>query len=133
MLDFGSTAVLFFSMPLIYGRYPCPDLEPDRKVQKEVNDMANQYRLIAILSTANGEEGIASLTDTIKAKIESGATIDTFDAIGTRELAYEIDGQKNGYYVQAVFTADSVFPKEIERVLKITDGVIRYLIVRVGE
>ena len=33
--------------------------------------MANQYRLIAILSTANGEEGIASLTDTIKAKIES--------------------------------------------------------------
>ena len=80
--------------------------------------MANQYRLIAILSTANGEEGIASLTDTIKAKIESGATIDTFDAIGTRELAY---------------TADSVFPKELERVLKITDGVIRYLIVRVGE
>ncbi len=91
--------------------------------------MANQYRLIAILSTANGEEGIASLTDTI----ESGATIDTFDAIGTRELAYEIDGQKNGYYVQTVFTADSVFPKELERVLKITDGVIRYLIVRVGE
>ena len=71
--------------------------------------MANQYRLITILSTAKGEEGIASLTDTIKAKIESGATIDTFDAIGTRELAYEI------------------------RVLKITDGVIRYLIVRVGE
>ena len=48
--------------------------------------MANQYRLITILSTAKGEEGIASLTDTIKAKIESGATIDTFDAIGTREL-----------------------------------------------
>ena len=41
--------------------------------------MANQYRLITILSTAKGEEGIASLTDTIKAKIESGATIDTFD------------------------------------------------------
>ena len=133
MLDFGVPAVLFFSMPLIYGRYPCPATGPDRKVQKEVNDMANQYRLIAILSTANGEEGIASLTDTIKAKIESGATIDTFDAIGTRELAYEIDGQKNGYYVQTVFTADSVFPKELERVLKITDGVIRYLIVRVGE
>ncbi len=52
--------------------------------------MANQYRLIAILSTANGEEGIASLTDTIKAKIESGATIDTFDAIGTRELVLRL-------------------------------------------
>ncbi len=95
--------------------------------------MANQYRLITILSTAAGEEGIASLTDTIKAKIESGATIDAFDALGTRELAYEIEGQRNGYYVQTLFTADSEFPKEIERVLKITDGVIRYLIVRVGE
>ena len=95
--------------------------------------MVNQYRLITILSTAAGEEGIASLTDTIKAKIESGATIDAFDALGTRELAYEIEGQRNGYYVQTLFTADSEFPKEIERVLKITDGVIRYLIVRVGE
>ena len=95
--------------------------------------MANQYRLITILSTAAGEEGIASLTDTIKAKSESGATIDAFDALGTRELAYEIEGQRNGYYVQTLFTADSEFPKEIERVLKITDGVIRYLIVRVGE
>ena len=95
--------------------------------------MANQYRLITILSTDKGEEGIASLTDTIKAKIESGATIDAFDAIGTRELAYEIEGQRNGYYVQTVFTAGSEFPKELERVLKITDGVIRYLIVRVGE
>ena len=95
--------------------------------------MANQYRLITILSTAAGEEGIASLTDTIKAKIESGATIDAFDALGTRELAYEIEGQRNGYYVQTLFTADSEFPKEIERVLKMTDGVIRYLIVRVGE
>ena len=95
--------------------------------------MANQYRLITVLSTAAGEEGIASLTDTIKANFLFFFFIDTFDAIGTRELAYEIDGQKNGYYVQTVFTADSVFPKEIERVLKITDGVIRYLIVRVGE
>ena len=133
MLDFGSLAVLFFTLPFYTWAASLLGLGPSRKVQKEVNDMANQYRLITILSTAAGEEGIASLTDTIKAKIESGATIDTFDAIGTRELAYEIDGQKNGYYVQTVFTADSVFPKEIERVLKITDGVIRYLIVRVGE
>ena len=95
--------------------------------------MANTYRLVVVLSAALGDEGAASLTDTIKAKIESGATIDAFDTIGTRELAYEIEGQKNGYYVQTVFTAESEFPRELERVLKITDGVIRYLIVRVGE
>ena len=48
-------------------------------------------------------------------------------------MLFRSDGQKNGYYVQTVFTAESDFPRELERVLKITDGVIRYLIVRVGE
>jgi small subunit ribosomal protein S6 len=98
-----------------------------------VNDMANTYRLIVVLSAALGDEGIASLTDTIKAKVESGATLNSLDSLGVKELAYEIEGQKNGYYVQANFTAESDFPKELERVLKITDGVIRFIVVRVGE
>jgi small subunit ribosomal protein S6 len=95
--------------------------------------MANTYRLIVVLGASLGDEGSASLTDTIKAKIESGATLNSLDSLGIKELAYEINGEKNGYYVQANFTADSDFPKELERVLKITDGVIRYLVVRVGE
>ena len=95
--------------------------------------MANTYRLVVVLSAALGDEGVASLSDTIKAKVESAATLNSFDALGVKELAYEIEGQKNGYYVQANFTAESDFPKEIERVLKITDGVLRYLTVRVDE
>jgi small subunit ribosomal protein S6 len=95
--------------------------------------MANTYRLVVVLSAALGDEGVASLSDTIKAKVESAATLNSFDALGVKELAYEIEGQKNGYYVQANFTADSDFPKELERVLKITDGVIRFIVVRVGE
>jgi small subunit ribosomal protein S6 len=95
--------------------------------------MANTSRLVVVLSAALGDEGVASLSDTIKAKVESAATLNSFDALGVKELAYEIEGQKNGYYVQANFTAESDFPKELERVLKITDGVIRFIVVRVGE
>ena len=95
--------------------------------------MANTYRLVVVLSAALGDEGVASLSDTIKAKVESAATLNSFDALGVKELAYEIEGQKNGYYVQANLTAESDFPKELERVLKITDGVIRFIVVRVGE
>ena len=95
--------------------------------------MANNYRLIVVLSAALGDEGAATLTDTIKAKIESGATLNSLDSLGKKELAYEIDRQKNGYYVQANFTAGSDFPKELERVLKITDGILRFIVVRVGE
>ena len=90
---------------------------PDRIVQKEVNEMANNYRLITVLNASAGDEALAS----------------SFDIVGNKELAYEIEGQKSGCYVQAYFSAESDFPKELERVLKITDGVLRFLIVSVGE
>ena len=95
--------------------------------------MANNYRLITVLNASAGDEALASLTDSVKAKLESGATIKSFDIVGTKELAYEIEGQRSGSYVQAYFSAESDFPKELERVLKITDGVLRFLIVSVGE
>ena len=55
----------------------------------------------------------------------------SFDLI--EHLAYEIDDQRDGVYLKILYTAESEFPKEIERVLNITDGVLRFLTVRVGE
>ena len=95
--------------------------------------MANNYRAVVVLNPALGDEGLTALTDSIKAKVESSATIDSLDVIGTKELAYEINDQRNGYYVQINFTAEGDFPSEFERVLNITDGVLRYLVVRIGE
>ena len=95
--------------------------------------MANQYQLVVVLSSANGEEALNALIDTVKAKIETAATIDALDNLGSKKLAYEIDDQREGTYLKVVFTAENDFPKEIERVLKITEGVLRYLIVRVSE
>jgi len=95
--------------------------------------MANKYRAVVVLNPALGDEGIAALTDSIKSKIESAATIDSLDTIGLKELAYEINDQRSGYYVQINFSAEGDFPSEFERVLNITDGVLRYLVVRIGE
>ena len=95
--------------------------------------MANQYQLILVLSNNNGEEGVNALIDTVKAKVETAATIDALDNLGSKKLAYEIKDQREGTYVKVVFTSESDFPKEIERILKITEGVLRYLIVRVSE
>ena len=93
--------------------------------------MANKYELIVVLSPALCEEGYASTTAVIKAKIESVATIEATETIGVRRLAYEINDQKDGYYLQFNFTSEPDFPKEIERVLKITEGVLRFLVVRI--
>lgn len=95
--------------------------------------MANKYEMIVVLNPSIGEEALNTLTEAVKAKVETGATVETMDVLGMKRLAYEINDQKEGYYLQFNFSANSDFPKEIERYLKITDGVLRYLVVRIGE
>jgi len=94
--------------------------------------MANKYELVVVLSPVLGEEGYASTIELIKAKIESSATLDALETVGVRRMAYEIKDQKDGYYLQFNFTSDPSFPKEIERVLKITEGILRFLVIRIG-
>ena len=74
-----------------------------------------------------------ALTEAVKAKVEEGATIETLDVLGVKKLAYEIEDQKEGYYLTFKFSAENTFPREIERKLKITENVMRYLVVRVDE
>ena len=94
--------------------------------------MANKYELVVVLSPVLGEEGYASTIELIKAKIESSATLDALETVGVRRMAYEIKDQKDGFYLQFNFTSEPNFPKEIERVLKITEGILRFLVIRVG-
>jgi len=95
--------------------------------------MANKYEMIVVLSPVLGEEGSASVTESIKAKLETGATIENQQTLGMKRLAYEINDQKEGLYLQFNFSAESEFPKELDRVLKITEGVLRHLIIRTDE
>lgn len=95
--------------------------------------MANKYEMIVVLSPALGEEGITSTTETVKAKLETGATIEVMETLGMKRLAYEINDQSEGFYLQFNFIAEPDFPKEIERVLKINEGVLRFLIIRTDE
>lgn len=95
--------------------------------------MANKYEMVVVLNPSVGEEGLNALTEAVKAKVEEGATIETLDVLGTKKLAYEINDQKEGYYLCFNFSAENTFPREIERKLKITENVMRYLVVRVDE
>jgi len=92
--------------------------------------MANKYELVYILNPALGEEAVTAISEKIQALVEAAAAVEKTDVWGRRRLAYEINDQKEGYYVLINFSAESEFPKELERVLKITDGVLRYMVVR---
>ncbi len=89
--------------------------------------VSEAYETMAVYSLKNGEDGVKALNDKFKALIEKNGTLETVDEWGKRKLAYEINDQTEGYYVLYTFTSKPDFPAELDRVFKITDGVMRSL------
>lgn len=92
--------------------------------------MMNKYESIFIISTTVGEEGTKALVEKIKNLLETSAQLESLDEWGKKRLAYPINDENEGYYVMANFSAESSFPHELERIYKITDGIIKYLIIK---
>lgn len=90
----------------------------------------HNYETVMILNTKLGDEGVQALVEKFKALIAENGTIGNVDEWGKRRLAYPIQDEAEGYYVLITFTSDAEFPSELDRVYKITDGVLRTLIVR---
>ena len=93
-------------------------------------DIKNSYETVFILSTSLGDDGITATIDKFKSLIEAHGTIDSVDDWGKRRLAYPINKQNEGHYTLISFTSSPEFTAELDRIYKITDGVIRSLIVR---
>jgi len=92
--------------------------------------MVNKYEAIFIINNDLGEEAIKELVEKFKNLLETSAQLESIDEWGKRRLAYRINDKTEGYYVLANFSAESSFPRELERIFKITDGIIKYLIVK---
>ncbi|MDE7262253.1 MAG: 30S ribosomal protein S6 [Oscillospiraceae bacterium] len=86
-----------------------------------------------IIDPAQGEEAIAATVEKFKALAEKHSSVVEVEEWGKRKLAYAIDYKTEGYYVLMSFTSDPEFPKELDRVLGITDGILRSMIVCKGE
>ena len=75
------------------------------------------------------DEATAALVGKFKSLIEANGTIDSIDEWGKRRLAYPINDENEGVYTVINFTSEPDFPAELDRVYKITEGVMRSLIV----
>ena len=93
----------------------------------------NKYESIFVISALLEDEKIQEIITKVKTLIETSAQLEKVDEWGKKRLAYEIDDQKEGYYTLMQFSAASEFPAELERIYKITEGVLKYLIVRRDE
>ncbi|MBQ1242026.1 MAG: 30S ribosomal protein S6 [Oscillospiraceae bacterium] len=91
------------------------------------------YEVVFIIDPAQGEEGVAALTSKFTTLVEQNSSAMEVEDWGKRKLAYAIDYKTEGHYVMISFTSAPEFPKELDRILGITDGIIRSMIVVKGE
>ena len=92
------------------------------------------YEVVYIIDPAQGEEAIAATVAKFQTLEEQNNAINVVvDEWGKRRLAYAIDYKTEGYYVLMSFTSGPEFPKELDRILGITEGIMRSMIVCKGE
>ena len=95
--------------------------------------VSGNYEVLYILNPTLGEEDTAALVARFKELAEGRGTVAEVDEWGKRRLAYPINDLNDGYYVLMTFSAKPEFPRELDRILRITNGVMRSLIVSKDE
>ena len=91
------------------------------------------YEIVMVFSLSKGEEAVEALKTKFTDLISKNGTLGEVDEWGKRKLAYPINYETEGYYVLINFACEESFPEELDRVINITDGVLRSLIVAKGE
>lgn len=85
----------------------------------------SNYETMLVFSVKNGEENVAALVEKFKSLVEAHGTIESVDEWGKRKLAYPINYETEGYYVLVNYACNPEFPAELDRIVNITDGVLR--------
>ena len=92
-----------------------------------------KYEVLYIINPTLGEEDTAALVEKFKAMVEAEGTLTSIEEWGKRKLAYPIDDIPEGYYVLMTCECKPTLPAELDRVFKITEGIMRSLITAVEE
>lgn len=92
-----------------------------------------KYEAMIIFYPNFEEEKRVALLERFKGIIETGGTITSQDEWGMRKLAYLIDDLAEGYYVLINFESNPEVVKEFDRIAKISEGIMRHMIVKEEE
>jgi small subunit ribosomal protein S6 len=92
------------------------------------------YEELFIIKPDATEEEVDQIVEQMKGVIANdGGNIDKVDKWGKRRLAYRVDKHREGTYILIQFTCAPETVKELERRLRVTDSVIKFLTVRIDE
>ena len=92
------------------------------------------YEIVFIADPNLSEPDVDTLTAQVQGFIEKeGGKIEKLEKWGKKRLAYEVRRQREGYYILISLLGGPALVKEVERRMKVTDGIIRHISVRVDE
>jgi small subunit ribosomal protein S6 len=101
---------------------------------KEVFLMLRKYEALLLLNPELANENRKEIVDGVVAIIErEGGKLDEIDDWGSRQLAYPVQNQSRGYYVRVVFDAPAPVVAELERNIRITDGIFKFVTVKLED
>lgn len=90
-----------------------------------------KYEVLYIIDSAIEEQAKDAIVERFSTLVSSnGGEVEEVNKWGSRKLAYPIDYKKEGYYVLMTFNANEDLPAELERQLRITDGILRFLVTK---
>ena len=93
----------------------------------------NKYESVFIINPNVDDAGVKALEEKFTNLINSDGKVAEVNELGMKKLAYEIKKNKEGNYVSINFEANPALIKELERVYRITDEVIKFIVVRKDE
>ena len=93
----------------------------------------NKYELMFIIDPTLEDAKKESYIEEVKSIITASGEVSDTDVWGLKKLAYPIQKKSEGYFVVMHFTAAPELPKELDRRLRISDNVMRHIIVNLDE
>lgn len=93
----------------------------------------NKYESVVIINPAVEDEKLKKLEKTFTDLINKQGKVEKVEEVGKKKLAYEIKKNSEGIYVEFYFEAEPELIKELERNYRITDEVLKFIVIRVEE
>ena len=90
----------------------------------------NKYESVIIINPSADEDKVKALIDKFSDLINKQGKVEKVDTLGKRKLAYEVKKNREGIYVVFYFEAEPTLIAELERNYRITDEVIKFIVIK---
>lgn len=105
----------------------------DGRLKSKGGETMKKYELIFVVDASLENEVINEAVEKFTDLVKNNATINEVNSWGKRKLAYEVNKKWEGFYTLINFDGPADFIKELERVLRIDERVMKFLVVKVDE